>query len=111
MLITFTELAYRAVSAGRINAIRRTAPLGEPNENAGVSGHSIEFRDVSFRYHDTDVLRNVAFTLPENTMTALVGPSGSGKTTITRLIARFWDTASGEIRVGGIRWAGCGMRN
>lgn len=101
VLITFAELAYCAVSAGRINAIRRTAPLGEPNENAGVSGHSIEFRDVSFRYHDTDVLRNVSFTLPENTMTALVGPSGSGKTTITRLIARFWDTASGEIRVGG----------
>lgn len=101
VLITFAELAYFSVSAGRINAIRRTAPLGEPNENAGVSGHSIEFRDVSFRYHDTDVLRNVAFTLPENTMTALVGPSGSGKTTVTRLIARFWDAASGEIRVGG----------
>lgn len=111
VLTTFAELAYCAVSAGRINAVRRTAPLSEPNENAGVSGHAIEFRDVSFRYHDTDVLRNVAFTLPENTMTALVGPSGSGKTTITRLIARFWDTASGEIRVGGIRWAGCGMRN
>lgn len=109
VLITFAELSYCAVSAGRINAIRRTAPLGEPNENAGVSGHSIEFRDVSFRYHDTDVLRNVAFTLPENTMTALVGPSGSGKTTITRLIARFWDTASGEIRVGGYPVGG--MRN
>ena len=101
VLITFAELAYCAVSAGRINAIRRTAPLGEPNENAGVSGHSIEFRDVSFRYHDTDVLRNVSFTLPESTMTALAGPSGSGKTTVTRLIARFWDAASGEIRVGG----------
>ena len=101
VLITFAELAYCAVSAGRINTIRRTAPLGEPNENAGVRGHSIEFRDVSFRYHDTDVLRNVSFTLPENTMTALVGPSGSGKTTVTRLIARFWDAASGEIRVGG----------
>lgn len=101
VLITFAELAYFSVSAGRINAIRRTAPLREPNENAGVSGHSIEFRDVSFRYHDTDVLRNVSFTLPENTMTALAGPSGSGKTTVTRLIARFWDAASGEIRVGG----------
>ena len=101
VLITFAELAYFSVSAGRINAIRRTAPLREPNENAGVRGHSIEFRDVSFRYHDTDVLRNVSFTLPENTMTALAGPSGSGKTTVTRLIARFWDAASGEIRVGG----------
>ena len=100
VLITFAELAYFSVSAGRINAIRQIAPLPEPDQNADVKGHSIEFRDVSFRYHDTDVLKNITFSLPENTMTALVGPSGSGKTTVTRLIARFWDAASGEIRVG-----------
>jgi ATP-binding cassette subfamily B protein IrtB len=35
-------------------------------------------------------------------MTALVGPSGSGKTTITRLIARFWDTDTGVVRLGGV---------
>ena len=37
----------------------------------------IEFHDVSFAYDDRDVLRNISFTVPKNTMTALVGASGS----------------------------------
>jgi len=47
------------------------------------------------------VLKGVNFSIPQNTITALVGPSGAGKTTIAHLIARFWDVDFGEIRVGG----------
>ena len=39
--------------------------------------------------------------VPARSMCAIVGPSGSGKTTIARLIARFWDTGSGTVRVSG----------
>lgn len=48
------------------------------------------------------VLKDVSFTIPERTSTAIVGPSGSGKTTICNLIARFYDVQAGSIRVGGV---------
>ncbi len=46
-------------------------------------------------------MKDVSFTIPQGSMTAIVGPSGSGKTTITRLIARFWDVQKGSVTVGG----------
>ena len=46
-------------------------------------------------------LKDVSFSIPQGSMTAIVGPSGGGKTTITRLIARFWDVQEGSITIGG----------
>jgi len=71
-------------------------PLEEPQT------YDISFENVSFRYDTQDVLKNISFTIPEKSFTALVGPSGSGKSTITRLIARFWDVNEGCIRIGGV---------
>ena len=47
-------------------------------------------------------MRDISFTVPERTMTALVGESGSGKTTAIHLLLRFWDVAAGAIRIGGV---------
>ncbi len=102
VLTNFAELSYFSISVGRIKEIFATKPLPEPKESVKIGGSDIEFENVSFRYHDVDVLKNVSFSLPESSMTALVGPSGSGKTTITRLIARFWDVENGTIKVGGV---------
>lgn len=101
VLVNFVELSYYTISAGRIRDILDTEPLPEPAVAEPVRAHDVEFRDVSFRYHDKDVLKRLSFRLRENTMTALVGPSGSGKSTITRLVARFWDVNSGAVLVGG----------
>ena len=61
----------------------------------------IEFSHVAFGYDSRTVLKDVSFTIPEKTSTAIVGPSGSGKTTICSLLARFYDPESGSISVGG----------
>lgn len=45
-------------------------------------------------------MKDVSFSIPQGSMTAIVGPSGGGKTTITRLIARFWDVQEGSITIG-----------
>jgi len=58
--------------------------------------------DVSFAYGEELVLDCVSLTVPARTTLALVGPSGSGKTTIARLLARFWDPASGTVSLGGV---------
>lgn len=67
-------------------------------------GNDVVFKDVTFSYNDDSnpVLNNVTLTAKEGEVTALVGPSGSGKSTLARLAARFWDTNSGQVLVGGV---------
>ena len=64
----------------------------------------MEFEDVSFTYDgaETPALSHVSFTAEPGQTVALVGPSGGGKTTAASLIPRFWDTASGAVKVGGV---------
>lgn len=62
---------------------------------------SIEYRNVSFRYADHDVIRNVTLTIPKGQMIALVGQSGAGKSTLADLLPRFYDVTDGEILIDG----------
>ncbi|UNC93099.1 ABC transporter ATP-binding protein [Candidatus Contubernalis alkaliaceticus] len=95
------ELNYFKLGVKRIEELESNRPLPEPAEDRELEHFNIEFKDVTFRYYNTEVLKKVSFTVEENSLTALVGPSGSGKTTVTRLIARFWDTDTGSILMGG----------
>ena len=61
----------------------------------------IEFKNVHFGYNEREVLKDVSFTVPKGSMTALVGPSGSGKTTIANLLPRFWDVQEGAVLLRG----------
>jgi len=62
----------------------------------------IEYKDVTFRYIDDDVLRKVNLTIPIGKTIALVGQSGSGKSTFVDLLPRFYDVSEGQILVDGI---------
>lgn len=64
--------------------------------------HAIEFRNVSFKYENEYVLKNISFTIEKGKTVALVGPSGAGKSTIADLIPRFFDVTEGEILIDGI---------
>ncbi len=80
------------------------APAVGPERNlpAGPSPAMVAFEGVSFGYReDEPVLTDVSFTVPRGSTTAIVGPSGAGKSTILALIERFYELASGTIRVAG----------
>ena len=62
----------------------------------------ISFENVSFSYEEAmEVLNNISFQAPADTVTALVGSSGSGKTTIAGLAACFMKPGKGVVRVDG----------
>ncbi|MCI8371427.1 MAG: ABC transporter ATP-binding protein [Lachnospiraceae bacterium] len=73
-------------------------------QNLNKKRLSIEFKNVSFRYPDTDreVLSHISFVINPGKTMALVGPNGSGKSTIIKLLCRFYEPTEGEILVGGI---------
>ncbi len=75
----------------------------EGGESLEEISTTLEFKNVSFRYNDTeqDVLENVSFSIGENETFAIVGGPGSGKTTLTKLIQRLYLPTNGEILVGG----------
>ncbi|HEU4798960.1 MAG TPA: ABC transporter ATP-binding protein, partial [bacterium] len=62
----------------------------------------IEFRNVSFAYNGTPVLRDVTLRIPEGSTLAVVGPTGSGKSTMVGLIPRQFDVTGGEVLIDGV---------
>ena len=62
----------------------------------------IEYKDVTFRYQEDEVLKKVNLTIPIGKTIALVGQSGSGKSTFVDLLPRFYDVIDGRILVDGI---------
>ena len=63
---------------------------------------AIEFEHVDFSYQaERQILKKLSFSVASGEKVAIVGPSGSGKSTIGRLIFRFYDINSGNIRIDG----------
>ena len=66
--------------------------------------YDVEFRDVSFRYPNTDAwaLRHVSLKFRVGEKLAIVGMNGSGKTTFIKLLCRLYDPTEGEILLNGV---------
>ena len=62
----------------------------------------IEFQDVSFRYEEEWVLKNINLQIKVGEVVAFVGASGGGKTTLLNLLPRFYDVSSGRILIDGV---------
>ncbi len=101
-------LPRASVSANRINEIIETDEAikdsKEPKKlNLSKKG-LVEFKNVSFRYPDSDeeVLSDISFTAEPGKTTAIIGSTGSGKSTIVNLIPRFYDVTSGNLLIDGV---------
>ena len=109
-LINFTDV-YQAGATG----IERFVEIMDTTSNifdhdkaielTDVKG-KIDFENVYFKYPETQdnepyVLEDISFSVDVGENIALVGPSGAGKTTISKLIPRFYDIESGNIKIDG----------
>ena len=101
-----TRLTVMNAALDRIEEVLNEAELKDTGEKQLpsniLSEPEIRFNHVKFSYDDKEVLHDVSFYIQKNTMTALVGQSGGGKSTVANLLARFWDTDSGEILIRGV---------
>lgn len=62
----------------------------------------VTFKNVSFRYRQQLVLKDLDFHVPAGSTVAIMGATGSGKTSIINLILRFYDRSEGEVLIDGV---------
>ena len=100
-LINITAFRVADASLDRYDRIRQTELMDNSGKTVKLNNFDIDFKKVTFGYNESAVIKDMSFHIPQYSMTALVGKSGCGKSTIVNLIARFWDTDSGMVSIGG----------
>ncbi|MBQ9384224.1 MAG: ABC transporter ATP-binding protein [Ruminiclostridium sp.] len=80
------------------------AALSKGTRKVSDGDHTIEFRNVSFKYPRSDkwVLRDVSITIKQGEHLSVVGLNGAGKTTFIKLLCRLYDVTEGEILIDGV---------
>ena len=94
-----------AASMKRLAVIMDTKPelrdAPDARTDVDVTGR-IEFRDVSFRYNGTEVLKGINLVIEAGKTLALVGRTGAGKSTLVSLVPRLYDVSAGQVLVDGV---------
>ncbi len=101
----FGNLYKGIASAERIfELVDAPIVVDEPAEAQSLKSfeRDIVFSDVSFRYIEEEVLKNINLRFEKGKIYGLVGPSGSGKSTLVELLLRFYDPQSGSVSIDGI---------
>lgn len=102
---TYNTIQKGMASLDRVNAIleeKMNVPEIENPVRINDFKEAIEFKNVSFKYAEKYVLKNINLTIKKGQTVALVGQSGSGKSTLVDLLPRFWDVQEGEILIDGV---------
>lgn len=107
LTIVFVMLPRASISAKRINEVLDTTTKiidGKLTKGKVGKEGTIEFRNVSFAYPDSNeyVVKNINFVANKGETLAFIGATGSGKSTIVNLAVRSYDVSDGEILVDGI---------
>jgi len=99
------EMSKAGVSLGRIKEIfDAQVETDTPNAIEPPMDRDIEFKNVTYKYDEHPVLKNVSFTVKSGTTFGILGATGSGKSTITYLLNRLYDLPNkgGVITIGGV---------
>lgn len=94
----------KSIACGnRIQAVLDIKPDLESG-NCSCNEGSVEFDHVNLRYKNAgaDSLSDITFTAAKGETIGIIGGTGSGKSSLVNLIPRFYDAASGEVKVGGV---------
>lgn len=94
-----------AASMARLGEILNAAPQvvepADPVVPAQIAGR-IEFRNLTFAYGETEMLKGITLDIPKGSRIGIVGVVGSGKSTLVRLIPRLFPVADGALFIDGI---------
>ncbi|MBQ5326343.1 MAG: ABC transporter ATP-binding protein, partial [Oscillospiraceae bacterium] len=116
---TFSRIMALQANVERVNSLLDAAPTvtdradvvdkygdiyDAKKENWEEIKGDIEFKDVSFRYPDSEkyVLENFNLKIKAGTCVAIVGATGAGKSTLVNLVCRFFEPTSGQILIDGV---------
>lgn len=99
-IMNWAELETSARAGQRVLEVLEQKPL--PG-SGGIEGTELSMEGVGFAYPGSDsaALEGVSILARTGSRIAVVGPSGSGKSTLLKLAARFYDPASGAVKLGG----------
>ena len=108
MMLGMTIVMYPRVSVSSkrlLDVLKAESSIkdGTFDGKTAVKG-KIEFKNVSFKYPDTDkyILNDISFVANPGETVAFVGTTGCGKSTLINLIPRFYDVTSGEILINNV---------
>jgi ATP-binding cassette, subfamily B, multidrug efflux pump len=110
IMFSFTVFSFLMMSYSRSKAstsrIREVLEVEteelqvKPPELQRIHG-DIEFEDVSFRYKDEYVLKDLSFSIKAGELVGILGETGSGKSSLFQLIPRLYEAAKGQILIDG----------
>ncbi|MDU5377403.1 MULTISPECIES: ABC transporter ATP-binding protein [Peptoniphilus] len=104
--IILVQITIARNSIKRIDEVISTTPeiVSPKNPIKEIKNGEIIFDDVYFSYSkdiDKSVLKNINLKIKSSDYVGIIGPTGSGKTTLINLVARLFDTTSGDVLVAG----------
>ena len=94
------NLFHTLASGNRVLDILEEEPVVKEIINKkDVSFEGLNCETVNFSYDKEEILKDVSLDIPKNKIIGIQGKSGSGKSTLLKLLMRFWDVNSGEIKI------------